>query len=69
MFAILSFIFENVRRLLLNVMQFNPFFLDPLPSDWNDRLSPIYAMGNRPFVAIAVNLVESNELLSVHLSF
>lgn len=50
-------------------MQFNPFFLDPLPSDWNDRLSPIYAMGNRPFVAIAVNLVESNELLSVHLSF
>lgn len=44
---------------------FIPFFLDLLPSDWNVRLSPNYAnyaMGNRPYAVIAVNLVESNVL-------
>lgn len=46
-----------------------PFSLDRWPSGWYDQLYRNYAMDNRPCVAIAVNVVESNELLSVHLSF
>lgn len=51
------------------VHNFNPFFLDRLPSDCCDPLYPNCAMDNRPFAGLVANLVGSIESLSIHLNF